>query len=413
MAEKLFMTALSPTMERGIITQWLKKEGDSIVSGDIICEVETDKAVMEYEADFDAVLLKILVSEGQGAAVGETIGVYGEAGEDVSGFTVSAIEAEVVEIAETTESVSDKPAAELSHTSEVPGPASSAGGRRIKVSPLARKMAAAKHISLETVKGSGHDGRIIKRDIERLAENYTASQAAEPVSAESTVTANSAMRSTIADRLTASKFSAPHFYLTMRADMTSLMAARKSYALQNETKISINSYLIKLSAAALKKHPKVNSSWENDGIRKFGSADIGFAVALDDGLIAPVIKTCEQKGIISIDKEFKDLAAKAKKGSLSSSEYSGAGFSISNLGSYGIEEFTAIINPPGSAILAVGAVVKTPIVETSHEGNDELVIKPMMKMTLSCDHRVIDGAVGAAFLAELKKMIENPIEALM
>ena len=407
MAEKLLMTALSPTMERGLITQWDKSEGDAIKNGDVICEVETDKAVMEYEADFDAVMLKIVVAEGKGAAIGEVIAIYGEVGEDYSDLiteNVTPVYEKLPELSEKTVTAVADDTIKQDNTV----------GRRIKSSPLARKMAADLEISLETIAGSGYDGRIIKRDIQNAAEAGTPLDVPETVAPKNDIYKPvGAMRATIAGRLTASKFTAPHYYLTIQADMTRLQASKQDLFDRRKEKISVNSFLIKLVAAALRKHPVVNSSWEDNQIRAFNSADIGFAVALSDGLIAPVIRNCETKGIMQIDKEFRLLAGKAQTGALLPAEYSSAGFSISNLGSFGIEEFTAIINPPGSAILAVGATIKQTIVETADDGSDVIVIKPMMKMTLSCDHRVIDGAVGAAFLSDLKRMIEDPMEALL
>jgi len=402
MAEKLYMTALSPTMEQGTITEWHKAEGETIKNGDIICEVETDKAVMEYEADFDAVLLKIIVDSGQTAGIGDVIAVYGEAEEDYSQLILSDITAV------------EEPAVKVETPAVAVSRPSAPQGRRLKSSPLARKMAADLNIRLESVEGSGFDGRIIKRDIERTASGQIVPEAnhISQTAAGAEYKAVGAMRRTIAERLSASKFTSPHYYLTLHADMSTIMAARKDLAARSGRKISINSFLIKLASSALKKHPRVNSSWEGDKIRAFGTADIGFAAALTDGLITPVIRNCESKGILVIDDEFRILAQKAGNGSLLPEEYSGAGFTISNLGSFGIEEFTAIINPPGSAILAVGAILKQPIVVTDSSGADAVVIKPMMKMTLSCDHRVIDGAVGAAFLSALKRMIEEPIEAL-
>ncbi|MBI9105444.1 MAG: 2-oxo acid dehydrogenase subunit E2 [Spirochaetales bacterium] len=416
MAEKLYMTALSPTMERGVITEWHKTDGDAVKSGDILCEVETDKAVMEYEADFDAVLLKIIVNAGQSAAIGDTIAVYGEAGEDYSRLILSDVT--IIEEPKAAKTAS-KDISGLDAKQDEPSEPSTekkkaAPGGRIKSSPLARMIAADLHIDLSTIEGSGIDGRIIKRDVELSAPSGIQPEASgiyEPPA--SMVKPVGGMRASIAKRLSASMFSAPHYYLSIQADMSTLMSARKNIVERSGKKVSINSFLIKLSAAALKKHPVVNSTWEGDKIRAFGSADIGFAVALDDGLIAPVIKNCEAKGILSIDEEFKTLAGKAKEGKLVPADYVGAGFSISNLGGFGIEEFTAIINPPGSAILAVGAVIKQPVVLTDESDMDLVVVKPMMKMTLSCDHRVIDGAVGAAFLSDLKRMIEEPIEALM
>jgi pyruvate dehydrogenase E2 component (dihydrolipoamide acetyltransferase) len=391
MAEKLLMTALSPTMEQGTVAQWLKTEGEAIKNGDVICEIETDKAVMEYEADFDAVLLKIVIAD------------YGEAGEDFSdlidGIAVIAAEPVATEVL---------PEA---------APAMTPSGRRLRVSPLARRMADSSGIDINSVKGSGTEGRIIKRDIEALMSNVVPNTTVQPAGAL-TPSANlsthhvSGMRTVIAERLSASKFSAPHYYLTVQVDMSAVLAAVKKNEERRGLKISVNSYLLKFSGEALMRHQVVNSTWNKGAISVFNSADIGFAVALEDGLITPVVRNCEQKGITVIDGEFRTLAEKAKEGRLSPVEYNGAGFTISNLGSFGIEEFTAIINPPGSAILAVGAIIKKSVVVTDDSG-DYAVIKPMMKMTLSCDHRVIDGAVGAAFLADLKRMLEDPIEALM
>lgn len=392
-------------MEKGTITEWHKSEGDAVKNGEVLCEVETDKAVMDYEADFDAVLLKIVISDGQSAAVGETIAVYGEEGEDVEDLVPG-------DITEVEPTPSASPAAQETlppgqkTVPQVKPESPAESGRRIKSSPLARKMAADLGIDLSVVHGSGYDGRIIKQDILKVSES-----AAPMVRTQAPVKPVSGMRKAIAQRLTASKFTAPHYYLTISVNMSSLIEAREEYKKRSGMKLSYNSYFIKFCSAALKNHPIVNASWTDTGIRKFESADIGFAVALDDGLIAPVIRKCETLGIKDIDDIFKNLSGRAKTNELKPDEYSNAGFSISNLGSFGIEEFTAIINPPGSAILALGTIIKTPIVVD--DGADIIRVEPVMKMTLSCDHRVIDGATGAAFLADLKRMMENPIEAMM
>lgn len=408
------MTALSPTMERGTITEWHKKEGDTVKNGEILCEVETDKAVMEYEADFDGVLIKIALEAGGSAAVGDVIAVSGEAGEDYAALLGDAKPAEKPKAEPESE---DKPKVEPESAEQPKAEAQPADkpiaetipqgkGQHPKSSPLARRIAKAEGIDISSVKGSGTGGRIIKRDI----ENLSASPAARIKQGSSS---QSGMRKVIAERLSASKFSAPHYYLTVAVDMSALLAAKKSADKKGPGKISLNSFLIKFIAEALKKHTLVNASWNNGNIIEFEDADIGFAVALKNGLITPVIRKAGYKGIKEIDVEFRSLAEKALSGKLIPAEYSSASFTISNLGSFGIEEFTAIINPPGSAILAVGAIIKQPVVMTDKNGDDLISVKPIMKMTMSCDHRVIDGAVGAAFLDNLKRMIEDPVEALM
>ena len=408
MAEKLLMTALSPTMETGTITEWIKKEGDTVANGDVICEVETDKAVMEYESDFDAVILKIVVNAGESVGVGEVIAYYGEKGEEVPQDEESAgMAAE-----KAAEKPEEKPEKTIGKPAEQPVEEKASGGTtRIKASPLARKMASKMNLDLSNLEGSGYGGRVVKKDILDATGNRNVA-AADESGAVSSVKQLSSMRKTIAARLSESKFSAPHFYLTVSADVSELQRARNSYHNRTGEKPSLNAFLIKMASIALTRNRSVNASWKGEEIEYFQNADIGFAAALKDGLITPVIRKCEQKGVIAIDEEFKSLAESARNGGLTPQQYTGAGFTISNLGTYGIEEFTAIINPPGSAILAVGAIIKTPVVETV-DGEDAVVIKPMMKMTLSCDHRVIDGAVGAEFLADLKRMIENPVEAIM
>ena len=408
MSEKILMTALSPTMEKGTVSSWLKNEGDEVKPGDVICEVETDKAVMDYEADFEGYILKIVLEEGGSAAVGETIAYYGEQGEEPVIEEKAAQEPVKPTVPSDSESIeSDSaPSSEGRFEEKPSGKPFSAdtGDHRIKASPLARRMADDMNIELSSVKGSGPGGRIVKRDIQD--RKPTANLGSEKINL-------GGMRGVIAQRLSESKFSAPHYYLTVTADAQAILDSRKKKS-KDGGAVSFNSYLIKLAAMNLMKHRIINSSWNNGDPLSFSSADIGFAVAVENGLIAPVIRSCETKGIRDIDKEFRDLAERAKTGSVKPEEYSNAGFTISNLGSFGIEEFTAIINPPGSAILAVGAIIKTPVVRTDPDtGEDSLEIRPVFKMTLSADHRLIDGAVGAAFLADLKRSIEDPIEALM
>ncbi len=425
MAENVLMLALSPTMEEGTITVWHKNEGDSISEGDLLCEVETDKAIMEYESANAGTILKILVKEGEQARVGVAIAIVGEAGEDVSGLI-----AEIAYLAEKAE----KP--EPVGAPGRPGPAVAKAPLeiqertgRIKASPLARSLAAEHRLDLHLVRGSGPGGRIVKRDLEEALLASMPPPAAPPPpvgpAAETGPAAGvglpgpagplrdervplSGKRKVIAGRLAESKFSAPHYYLKIDVVVDGILAARKSLNSSRSDKVSFNAYLIKLTAEALRRNPMVNASWEGDSILKHGRIDIGLAVAQDDGLIAPVVRDCGGKGIIAIDQELKVLIDKARNNRLTLEEYTGATFTISSLGSYGILDFTAIINPPGAAILAVGKAQRVPVVDET----DQVKIQSKMILSLSCDHRVIDGAVGAAFLKDLKDMIEEPFAAL-
>lgn len=420
MAEKLLMLALSPTMEVGTISKWVKKEGDSIAGGDVLCEVETDKATMEYESMNEGTLLKIIIPEGGQARVGDAIGIVGEPGEDIASL-VEEIEAAkktaeqkpVVEEAPVESATPEAPAPAAAPQS-VPAPVTAApvssGDGRIKASPLARKLAKENGLDLRLIQGSGPGRRIVKSDVDKALAGgipAMASSASLPVMGDETVPV-SQKRQIIAKRLAESKYTAPHYYLKVSVAMDNLIQARKELNARRKEKVSMNAFLIKFVTEALKRHPMVNATFAGDHIVKHGSVDVGLAVAQPDGLITPVVKQCNNKGIIAIDAELKVLIDKALNNKLVPEEYTGATFTISNLGSFGIEEFTAIINPPGSAILAVGEVKKTPVVME----DDSIVIKNMMKLTLSCDHRIIDGAVGAAFLKDLKDMMENPISVL-
>jgi pyruvate dehydrogenase E2 component (dihydrolipoamide acetyltransferase) len=442
MAEKVLMMALSPTMETGTISNWIKQEGEQVSSGDVLCEVETDKATMEYESVQEGTLLKILVEEGDSASVEQPIAILGEQGEDIDELVQEAEQELQAEAAggeaagKTAEEkaggeATGKPAEAAAGAGEeapesplepeageaparAPAAPTTGTGERIKSSPLARRLAEKHGVKLEDIKGSGPQGRIIKRDIEKAVQRKGAPAAAgkaaqltaEP--GKDIRTPISQKRRIIAQRLSESKYSAPHYYLRVSVDVASLMATRKAYNAKAEEKVSLNAFLIKYAAEALKKYPQVNSSWQDDVILTFGNIDIGLAVAQQDGLITPVVRNCGNKGIRAIDEELKDLIGRARTNKLSPDEYSGATFSISNLGTSGIEEFTAIINPPGSAILAVGTVQNV----LARNSSGEIVDQQVMKMTLSCDHRVIDGAVGAEFLAELKTIIEDPARAL-
>ena len=411
MAEKLLMLALSPTMESGMLTKWLKSEGDRVASGDVLCEVETDKAVMDYESPADGILLKIILEAGESASIGDLIGIIGREGEDISGLLSEKT------VKSDASAKPEKAGAVDGEVPEMPAvvePEATA----IKASPLARTLASQHNLKLEDIKGSGPDGRIVKADIERTLSGAAAqAQPARPSSAsgsklaarpEDVIVPVSGKRRIIAQRLSESMYSAPHYYLKVPVEIDQILSARQLLNARRDKKVSLNAFLIKFVAEALKRHPQVNATWTGDSIIRHGRCDIGLAVALEDGLITPVVRDCWNKGILQIDEELNGLIQKAQDQALTPEEYSDATFTISNLGSYGIEEFTAIINPPGSAILAVGEIRKEAVVQS----DDTTVIKPVMKLTLSCDHRVIDGAVGALFLADLRNMIQEPVRVL-
>jgi pyruvate dehydrogenase E2 component (dihydrolipoamide acetyltransferase) len=429
MAEKIFMIALSPTMEEGTILNWSKKEGDSISTGDVICEVETDKASMDYESAQEGVLLKIIKGEGSGAKVGDTIGIIGEKGEDIADL-VKEVENEAAAPAPAGESkapaeeaaapAAQQPAAAAPAAAEPAStqPAAPAAGGRIIASPLALKMAAQKGIDISRVSGSGPGGRIVKRDIENFIAPAPGAASAPARASASFAPAMAAgedreipvtgKRAVIAKRLAESMFSAVHYYVKNKVAMDNLMAARAMLNKEAPDKVSFNAFMLKFVAEALKRYPAVNASWQGDKILEFGSIDIGLAVDLGNGLITPIVRNVGNKGVVQIDAELKELIKKAGDGSLKPEEYTGATFSISNLGSFGVDEFTAVINPPGSAILALGKVTKTPVYDQA--GN--IVPVSQMVMTMSFDHRVIDGALGGRFLSELQRMMENPVRVL-
>ena len=413
MAEQVLMLALSPTMEEGTIVKWHKKEGDPVAQSDIICEVETDKATMEYEAVDEGTLLKILVRDGGQARVGEPIAVVGEPGEDISGMLKEAEQKPEPDASE-----SAAPESAVPQVKAAPSAPQVPAGE-LKASPLARKMATGHGIDIRVLRGSGPAGRIVKRDIENALRRAASYGPAAAVGVQGPAASGkderirvSGKRKIIAQRLAESKFSAPHYYLRIDVDAGAMMAARQrlNARLPKDPagKVSPNAFLIKFVAETLKKYPVVNSSWQDDAILRFGRIDIALAVAQDDGLITPVVRDCGSKGIVQIDRDLKNLIDKAHNNKLTPDEYNGATFTISSLGTSGILEFTAIINPPGSAILAVGRIHKAPVV-----GDDGAIgVRSQMMLTLSCDHRVIDGAVGAAFLSDLKAFIEYPIEFL-
>ena len=410
MAEKVFMIALSPTMDEGAILSWKKKVGDKVKENDPLCEVETDKASMEYLSSQEGTLLAIVKEVGTSAKVADVIAIIGEPGEDFSALLGPAPAAPV----------QAAPAAAPAVATSVPASAPAApiaeSGGRVKSSPLARKLAHDKGIDLALVNGTGPAGRVVKSDVEGFTPAAKASSSGSfAPSSVGTSALNdervplSKKRQVIAKRLGESLFTAPHIFLTVGIEMDGLMEARERLNGKRKEKVGLNAFLLKFLAEALKRHQALNSSFEGEFIQNHASIDLGIAVAQPDGLITPIVKNAGSKGILQIEDELKELIDKARNNKLKPEEYTGATFTISNLGSFGIEEFTAIINPPGVAILALGATMKTPVVAD----DDSIVVKKIMKVTLSCDHRVVDGAVGAAFLTEFKRMVEDPYTVLL
>lgn len=389
MAENIPMIALSPTMEEGVIVKWVKSEGDTVASGDVICEVETDKATMEYESLEEGVLLKIIAAEGQSVAIGDTIAIIGEQGEQVE-TPPQPKEQAIQPEAKVEQTVETKPKS-----------------KKTKSSPLARKLAKAHNIELESITATGPEGRITEQDV-KDAIKVSPAIITHPETMEEKQIELTDKRKLIAETLSGSKFSAPHYYLKVKVIADKLVEARKKLIDTSGQKISINSFLIKLTALALKRHPIINSTWNDSSITQHSRIDIALAVSQPDGLIAPVVRQCQLKGIVQIDKELKQLIDKTRAGTLTSADYADSTFTISNLGALGIDEFTAIINPPNSAILAVGKISNQPLASD----NGKLHVHQCMTLTLSCDHRLIDGAVAAAFLADLKEIIEYPIQGL-
>ncbi len=414
MAEIVTMPRLSDTMTTGTVAKWHKNIGDRVEEGDLLAEIETDKATMEFESFQEGVLLYIGAEEGKEAPVDSVLAVLGEEGEDYKKLledSTSTAEAPTVEKTEAEKEVSKEPESipVLAPASQPHTTSAQEFDGRIKASPLAKKMASEKGIDLSAMNGSGEGGRIVKRDI----DNYTPTptlQATTSIAGEESFTDTpiSQMRRTLARRLAESKFTAPHFYLTMEIDMDRAVESRKRLNELSESKVSFNDFVAKACAMALRKHPSVNSSWREDVIRTNDHVHIGVAVAVDEGLLVPVVRFADHKGLQSISAEVKDLAGKAKNKKLQPQEWEGNTFTISNLGMFGIEEFTAIVNPPDSCILAVGGIIQKPVVK-----NGEIVVGNRMKVTLSCDHRVVDGASGAAFLQTVKAYLEEPVSMLL
>jgi pyruvate dehydrogenase E2 component (dihydrolipoamide acetyltransferase) len=442
MATQVIMPKLSPTMEEGQLSRWLKKEGDKVSMGEPLAEIDTDKATMEMQALANGVLRKIIIKEGESAPLGQLIAVIGEPDEDISAMLQGVATSE--KPAQPEPKPQDVPAAATptaapspaTQTAPEPGKSSApaAGGNgaspaptatsseRLIVSPLAARMAAEAGVDLRSLTGSGPGGRIVKRDIEAaMSKGQAPAIAAAPATgavvkfpARQTGTTEaspyvdepiSEMRRIIAKRLVTSLGPIPHFFLTTEIEMDRAAEMRRNInELDPELKLSINDIIIKVAAAALVAHPQVNASFQDKTVRYYERADIGVAVAIEDGLITPVVRSADQKSLSQISQEVRDLAERARKRKLRPEEYTGASFSISNLGMFGIDEFTAVINPPEGAILAVGAITAKPVVR-----DGEIVVRQIMRVTMSCDHRVIDGATGAKFLQTFKKILENPL----
>ena len=407
MAEIVRMPKLSDTMTEGVVAKWHKKVGDKVKSGELLAEIETDKATMDFESFFDGVMLHIGIQEGKGAPVDSILAIIGAAGEDVSSLLSGDAPAKV-EVAVKTET----PAKAAETTVAVPATISSnaASDSRLKASPLAKKIAEDKGIDLSKVQGSGDEGRIVKKDVENFtsAKQNSVTTVAYTGVESYTEEPVSQMRKTIARRLAESKFSAPHFYLKMEVEMSQAIESRKAINELSPVKISFNDLVVKAVAIALRSNPKVNSSWLGDKIRYNNHINIGVAMAVEDGLLVPVVRFADNKSLSQIASEVKVYSQKAKDKKLQPSDWEGNTFTISNLGMYGIDDFTAIINPPDACILAVGGIKETPIIK-----NGQIVPGNIMKLTFSCDHRVVDGATGAAFLQSIKQLLENPVTMLI
>ena len=415
MATKVHMEALSPTMEEGQVVKWLKAEGDAVANGEILAEIETDKATMELVARGDGVLRRILLAEGGTTPVGEVIAIIAgedediadltEAGEDAAPSASAEVEEAEVAVAVAAEEVASQPSSTAT--------ASPSSGRA-KSSPVARRLAEEAGVDVASVPGSGPGGRVVKRDVEDAVARGGPAPLTQPPGVPSVEYEDfqlNQMRKTIARRLTESLGPVPHFFLTIDVDMERALEARgeinRVLEPQGE-KVSINDLLIRATAAALKRHPACNAAWLGDTIRRFNRVHVGVAVAVDDGLITPVVRDADLKGVARIAREVREMAARGREKKLQPEEYTGSTFSISNLGMYGIYEFTGVINPPEGGILAVGSVEERPVVV-----GGEVVSRHRMRITMSCDHRVIDGATGAAFLATLKAMLEEPATILI
>lgn len=423
MAIVIDMPKLSDTMQEGVIAKWNVKEGDKVSSGDVIAEVETDKATMDVEVYDAGTVLKILAKEGDAVPLGGIMAIIGKPGEDISALVGG--KASAAPAAESKPETKEAPTESNGKQDKAFDPilgdletkaVSATSDDRVKASPLARKMAEEQGLDLGAIKGSGPDGRIVKKDVLAAEAAPAKKQESAPAAKAPVVAAAAAdedvrisqMRKTIARRLAESKFTSPHFYETIDIDMKQAIAVREQLNAISDVKISFNDLVVKACAVGIRRHPKVNTSWLEDVIRMNGAVNIAVAVAVEDGLLTPVIRNADQKGLRQISAETKDLATRARDKKLQPEEWEGSTFTISNLGMYGIEEFTAIINPPNAAILAVGAIRDVPVVE-----NGQVVPGKRMKVTLSSDHRVLDGATAAEFLGTLRSLLENPSSMLL
>jgi pyruvate dehydrogenase E2 component (dihydrolipoamide acetyltransferase) len=414
MAEIVRMPRLSDTMTEGTVAKWHKKVGDAISEGDLLAEIETDKATMEFESFQEGVLLYIGVEESSTAPVDCILAILGDKDDDIDALinsdaapveelkeVVLEEKVEPISLAIQSPNSSEQVSVDYSHTAS---PSSSHSGR-LKASPLAKRLAVEKGLDISRISGSGEGGRVIKRDVDNLQSGLSRVGVLEEKFSEEPV---SQMRKTIASRLAESKFTAPHFYLSISVDMDNAISSRKAINAKSVQKISFNDFIVKATAVSLRDHPKVNSSWREDIIRRNEHVNIGVAVAVEDGLLVPVVRYTDTKTLAEISSEVKGLVQGAKDKKLQPNDWEGSTFTISNLGMFGIDEFTAIINTPDACILAVGGIHQIPIVKSG-------VVVPgnIMKLTLSCDHRVVDGASGAAFLNSLKAYLENPITMFM
>jgi pyruvate dehydrogenase E2 component (dihydrolipoamide acetyltransferase) len=415
MAKDILMPLLSPSMTEGTLVKWLKKEGDAVKSGDVLAEVETDKATMDLEAFDSGILRKILVAEGTKVPVQSRIGIIGTKDEKIDESAPAAPAPAEAKAAPSAPKEEAKAPAPAPTATAVAAPT----GGRVKASPLAKKVAAEKGVALATLTGTGPGGRIVKKDVLNAPANGHAPgggssiYAPGPIAPEGS-TKLTTMRSVIAKRLLESKTTIPHFYLEIEVDAKPLLELRAQLneslgKMKPPVKLSLNDFVLKAAAEAVRRVPAVNASFEGDSIRQFADVRLSFAVAIAEGLITPIIKQAQNKSLIQISGEAKALAAKAKEGKLKPDEFQGGTFTVSNLGMLGIDRFSAIINPPQAAILAVGNIVKKPVVGA----NDEIVVGHRQSITLSCDHRVVDGAVGAAYLKELRELIEKPALLLL
>ena len=415
--EVITMPRLSDTMTEGKVAKWHKKLGDTVKEGDILAEIETDKAVQDFESEFNGNLLYVGTEEGGASPVDTILAIIGPEGTDVSGIISGGGKK-----SENKTPVAEAKA-ETSKTETASTPVAASTGERVAISPLAKKIAEDKGIDVHALKGTGENGRIVKKDVEsftpssqtpQVAETKSVAEvkAAQPVmnfvQGEDSETPNSQVRNIIAKRLSESKFTAPHYYLIVEINMDKAIEARKEINSLPDTKISFNDMVIKATAMALRKHPQVNSTWHADKIVHHGNINVGVAVAITDGLVVPVLKNADQMNYNQISAAVKDMAGRAKSKGLKANEMEGSTFSVSNLGMFGIETFTSIINQPNSAILSVGAIVEKPIVK-----DGQIVVGNTMKLSLACDHRVVDGATGAQFLQTLRTYLEQPLTLLL